>query len=290
MPDLCFETPATLPELAACLARAGEDTHLLGGGTDLLLRLPELKARGAVLIDLGGVQGLEGLEMAGNSIEIGANATYARIAEDARVRSRIPCLAAMAARVGSRQIRNRACLPGNLANASPGGDAIGTLLALDARVRVLDAAGRIRELAVDELVTGIGKTSLSRREAIVGVRIPVPRGPWSGYGKLGLAPRRELVIANVGLTVVFDLDETAREIQSARIVLGATAPKAHRVAEAEALCTGRVPSPELAEALAEVLRRDVAASIGNHPAFQHKLEDVRALAQDVLGSLFPSEP
>ncbi|HWQ11088.1 MAG TPA: hypothetical protein VN436_18345, partial [Holophaga sp.] len=84
------------------------------------------------------------------------------------------------------------------------------------------------------------------------------------------------------------LDGT-REIRDARIVLGATAPKAHRVAEAEALCAGRTPSPELAGILAEALRQDVAASIGSNPVFQHKLEDVRALAQDVLGSLFPSE-
>jgi carbon-monoxide dehydrogenase medium subunit len=284
MPEVRFETPANLQDLARCLAGAKEGARLLGGGTDLLLRLRELRRQGVTLVDTTGVAGLDGLEAAGGILRIGANVTYARIAGDPFIRERIPCLAAMAAQVGSPQIRNMARLPGNLANASPGGDAIGVLLALDAQVQAMDGTGRIRSLSVDELVTGVGRTSLAKDEAILEIRMVIPEGPWNGYGKIGLTPRREVVIANVGLTMVFRVEDGA--LRDARIVLASTSPRAHRCPEAEALCLGRVPSADLARALAEALRCDVASTIGDNPAFQHKLNDVQALALDVFGGIF----
>jgi xanthine dehydrogenase FAD-binding subunit len=289
MPELRFEMPSNLPELAECLAGAGDDTRLLGGGTDLLLQLPALRFQGTTLIDLSGMRELSEMRFEKDVLEIGANVTYARIAQDPFIRSRIPCLAAMAARIGSPQIRNCACLPGNLVNASPGGDAIGTILALDARVRLLNGAGAIRECAIDELVLGIGKTSLSRNEAIIGVRIPIPASPWNAYGKIGLTPRREVIIANVSLTMVFEITEPDRRIRAARMVLGSTSPRAHRVSSAEALCVDQVPSSELAREVAEALKRDVAGTIGANPAFQHKLNDVRGLALDLFHELFALE-
>ena len=195
----------------------------------------------------------------------------------------------MASQIGSVQIRNTACLPGNLANASPGGDSIGTLLALDARVLILDAKGATRQVGIDDLVLGIGKTSLARNEAIIGVRIPVPDSARNGFGKLGLAARRQVVIANVSLTMVFDYQESKRRIREARIVLGAAAPKAFRAAGAEALCRDRKPSEALAGELAECLRLQVQESIRGNPLFLHKLNDVQGLARDVLHTIFADQ-
>ena len=76
------------------------------------------------LIDLTGVAGLDRVQADGAWIHVGANVTYAQLADHPLVQADLPCLAQMAEQVGSAQIRNMARLPGNLANASPGGDAI----------------------------------------------------------------------------------------------------------------------------------------------------------------------
>jgi xanthine dehydrogenase FAD-binding subunit len=286
MASIRYEAPADLDALARCLAASGPDTCLLGGGTDLLPRFHGRIPAGTALIDLRSVQGLDRIEHLEGEIQLGANVTYTRLSEDPSIRRQLACLAEMASGVGSIQIRNAACLPGNLANASPGGDAIGTLLALDAQVLVLDSGGARRTVAIPELVLGIGRTSLARDEAIIGIRIPVPASPRNGFGKLGLGARREVVIANVSLTMVFDFREAEGVIAGARIVVGSAAPRAYRSPEAEDLCTGRPPSAALARELSDCLTRVVRASIGQNPLFAHKPSDVQGLALDVFQHIF----
>jgi len=281
-----YEAPTDLAALAQCLERSGPDTHLLGGGTDLLPRFHGRIPPGTTLVALCSVAGLARLEVAEGALHIGANVTYGRLSEDPFLRRHLPCLADMAAGVGSVQIRNTACLPGNLANASPGGDAIGALLALDASVLVLDARGNTRAVRIPELVLGVGRTSLVRTEAIVGVRIPVPASSRNGFGKLGLGARREVVIANVSVSMVFAFRETEGTIDGARIVVGSAAPKAYRSADAEALCLGRKPSAGLGGELAECLALQIRAAVGGNPVFAHKPDDMRGLARDVFHRIF----
>lgn len=286
MASIHYEAPTDLKALARCLAAAGPNTYLLGGGTDLLPRFHGRVPEGSTLIDLHAVQDLDRIEHQGNELHLGANVTYTLLSEDPFIRHHLGCLAEMASGVGSIQIRNTACLPGNLANASPGGDAIGTLLALDARVTVLDSGGSTRAVAIPDLVLGIGRTSLARDEAIIGIQVPVPESPRNGFGKLGLGARREVVIANVSLTMVFDFREAEGTIEAARIVVGSAAPRAYRSPEAEALCTGRAPSVSLARELSDCLTRSVRASIGQNPLFAHKPNDVQGLALDVFHRIF----
>lgn len=286
MPSIRYEMPSDLSALASCLGRADGNTFLLGGGTDLLPRFHGRVPAGTTLIDLRTVAGLDTLATEDGVLTLGANVTYTRIARDPFVRDALPCLAEMAAGVGSEQIRNAACLPGNLANASPGGDAIGVLMALDATALILGPDGSTRALSIPELVLGIGRTALSRQEAILGVRIPVPGRRRSGFGKLGLGARREVVIANVSLTLVFGFDESAGRIDTARIVVGSAAPTAYRAPEAESLCLGAEPSARLAEAFSDRLQAYVRESIGGNPLFAHKPHDVKGLALDLFHRVF----
>lgn len=284
MPSVRYEMPADLPALAACLEGADGNTFLLGGGTDLLPRFHGRVPAGTTLIDLRSVADLDALAVADGALHVGANVTYARLARDPFVRNALPCLAEMAAGVGSEQIRNTACLPGNLANASPGGDAIGVLMALDATALILKSDGSTRSVAIPELVLGIGRTSLTKQEAIIGIRIPLKGPRRSGFGKLGLGARREVVIANVSLTMV--LEETAGVIDAARIVVGSAAPTAYRAPEAESLCRGARPSANLAQALSIRLQDYVRESIHGNPLFAHKPDDVKGLAQDLFHRIF----
>jgi CO/xanthine dehydrogenase FAD-binding subunit len=290
MAGLTFKTPADLDQLVSCLAVADADTWLLGGGTDLVIRLRDRGITRGTLIDLTGVAGLDRIEADADWIGLGANVTYAQVADHPLVAAELPALAQMASQVGSTQIRNMARLPGNLANASPAGDAIANLMALEARVDVLDGRGETATRTVAEVVTGIGRTTLARDQAIVRIRVPRPGpGRRSAYGKLGLAARREVVIANVSLTLVVDFDPDRQVIRDARAVLGSAAPLAYHATRAEALLRGRRPGPALALELAEALRAHVEVSINGIEMFKHKLQDVQGLALDLFNRLFADE-
>jgi CO/xanthine dehydrogenase FAD-binding subunit len=286
MSSLAYKAPRTLDELVDCLAQADADTRLLGGGTDLVIQLRERGIRQGTLVDLTGVAGLDQVQEDGDWLRIGANVTYSDLMEHPRINALVPSLAQMAGQIGSAQVRNSARLPGNIANASPAGDSIATLLALGAEVELLDGRGARATRPVAEVVTGIGRTSLARDQAIVAVRIPRP-GPdaRSAYGKIGMGPRSEVVIANVSLTLALDFPPGGR-IREPRVALGSAAPVAFRARRAEALLDGREPSRELAEALAACLHQEVADSIKGNPIFLHKLNDIQGLALDVFGRLF----
>jgi len=287
MSNFAFQAPATVAELAGCLAEAGPGTRLLGGGTDLIIQLRERGIQDGTLIDLTRVAGLDTITLDGDTIKIGANVTYTDIAEHPLITGLVPCLGEMASQVGSLQIRNSARLPGNIANASPAGDSIATLMALEASVLILNGRGETCTRTIEAVVTGIGKTSLAPDEAILAVHLPRPRATQrSRYGKFGMGARSQVVIANVSLTLVVDYDPGRGLITGAQAVLGSAAPLAYHARQAEALLTGRRPTPELARELAETLRREVETSIKGIAMFMHKLNDIQGLALDLFAHLF----
>lgn len=113
-----FERPAGLPALRGLLARLGKEQRsftLAAGGTDLLPQLKQRQLAPQVVVSLNGVGELTGIELtADGTLRIGALTRLAEVAEHALVRQQQPALAAVAARVASPQIRNRATLGGNL--------------------------------------------------------------------------------------------------------------------------------------------------------------------------------
>jgi carbon-monoxide dehydrogenase medium subunit len=138
--------------------------------------------------------------------------------------------------IGSTQIQGRASLAGNLCNASPAADSVPALIAARATCVVAGANGR-REVPVESIVTGPGRTSLGRDELIVEFRLP-KRPPRSADAYLRFIPRTEMDIAVVGAGVSVTLDP-AGVCTDARLVLGAVAPTAVLVPEAAAALVGR---------------------------------------------------
>lgn len=172
------------------------DFLLLCGSTDVAVQLNDQKTVKG-LIDIGGLNELRAIEMAAESIHIGALATISEIMESAAVRTHLPLLIAASELFGSHQIRNLATLGGNIANASPAADLTAVLLVLDATLTLGSKQGR-REIALDELFCGYKCTKLDH-EMILGITIPLQEHQWY-YRKAGA--RERLNIAKVSLAVV----------------------------------------------------------------------------------------
>ena len=133
-------------------------------------------------------------------------------------------------------MQGRASLAGNLCNASPAADSVPALIAARATCVVVGSNGK-REVPVEAICTGPGRTSLARDEFIIEFRLP-KRAPRSADAYLRFIPRTEMDIAVVGAAVDVTLDASG-VCTDARIVLGAVAPTAVLVPDAAAALIGR---------------------------------------------------
>ena len=163
-----FFAPRTLDELIA-LRAAHPAAPLLAGGTDLgLLFSKERKAFPSIL-SVAGVEELRRLETREDEIEIGAAVTYTRALPV--LDAEYPGMGELIRRIGSRQIRNLGTIGGNIGNASPIGDTLPWLIALDATL-VLRGPGGAREMPVESFFLGYRETDLGPGEVIASVRVP----------------------------------------------------------------------------------------------------------------------
>ncbi len=239
-----YRSPGTVKEAVELLAAHNGAAHVLAGGTDLLVKLRAGMTAPQLVVDLKAIPQLRGIAADARGFRIGAATSCAEIGEHAVLGAAWPGVVEALQLIGSTQIQGRATAGGNLCNASPAADSVPAMIAAGAVCEVAGPGGE-REVPVENIVTGPGKTSLARGEFVVGFRLPKPR-PHSGDAYLRLIPRTEMDIAVVGVGVALALDE-AGVCTHARVGLGAVAPTPLLVAEgAKALIGTRVDAAALA--------------------------------------------
>jgi CO/xanthine dehydrogenase FAD-binding subunit len=188
-------TPSTLDD-ALQLKAQHSDAWAIQGGTDVMVALNFDRARPAELLNLNEVAELRGWSREDGTLRLGAGLTYAEI-EHGPLREVVPALAEASRTVGSPQIRNRGTIGGNLATASPAGDAIPPLVVEGAEVECASIRGT-RRVPVAEFVTGVKRNALEPDELITAVYLR-PSGAPQTFMKIG--PRNAMVIAVVSLAV-----------------------------------------------------------------------------------------
>jgi xanthine dehydrogenase small subunit len=245
-----FHAPRTLAEAASLRARR-PDALLLAGGTDLGLRVSRQRERLDEIIHLGRVAELNVLEERSGALAIGAAVTYARAF--ALLTARFPQLRTYLTRFGSRQIRNMGTIGGNLGTASPIGDFLPVLLALDATVTLHSAARGSRTVPANAFFTGYRKTVLAPDELIVAVAIPVPAAG-TVFHVDKISKRRDQDISS--LCGAYRLTLDAGVVRDVRIAFGGLAATPLRAAGAEAALLGRAFTEPACEAAVATLAGD----------------------------------
>jgi CO/xanthine dehydrogenase FAD-binding subunit len=233
---LAYTAPTSVEEAVRALAGASGTAKVLSGGTDLLVQLRSGRLKADLIVDTKKIPGIAGIREEGGGFVIGAATSGAQIGEHERLGEAWPGVVEAANLIGSTQIQGRASLAGNLCNASPAADSVPALIAGRATCVVAGSNGR-REVPVESICTGPGRTSLKPDEFIVEFRLP-KRPPRSSDAYLRFIPRTEMDIAVVGAGVNLTLDP-AGVITDARLVLGAVAPTAVIVTEATTALKGR---------------------------------------------------
>jgi carbon-monoxide dehydrogenase medium subunit len=167
----------SVAEACALLGQHGEDARLLAGGQSLLPAMNLRLASPALLIDIGRIAGLDGIEIRGDMLRIGALARHATVLRDATVARHVPLLTEALRHVAHPAIRSRGTIGGNLAHADPASELPACMLALDAMLEATSPGG-VRLIAASAFFTGLFQTDLAPDEMLTAVEIPLPCGPW----------------------------------------------------------------------------------------------------------------
>lgn len=240
-----FLRPASLKELFAAMADHPE-ARLIAGATELGLDISKRFQKFETLISIEAVPELIEINCTKNEWHIGAAVTLTRINES--LGEEFPEIADMLYLFGSRQIRNRATMGGNLVTASPIGDSAPVLLALDARV-VLASAKAERVLPIEEFFVAYRKTALQSGEILKSIVIPrivdlvrhgtdSPRRARSRRKFYKVSKRREMDISTVAACFSIQFDKSGL-ISNARLAFGGVAAMPTRAKKTERALIGK---------------------------------------------------
>lgn len=216
-----YHTPKSFADAAAIAATTSGTLRFLAGGTDVLVQMRAGMVQPDDLIDLKHIPGVDKIERtAEGGWKIGVAVPGIVLGGHADLVRDWPGVVEGMNLVGSTQVQGRATLAGNLCNGSPAADSVPGLIAAGAVVTVTGPAGT-RDIPVEQVPAGPGKTTLAKGEVISAITLP-PRGKNGGDAYLRFIPRTEMDIAVVGCAVSLRLD--GDKVVEARVALGAVAP------------------------------------------------------------------
>lgn len=221
MTDIRYLAPRTLDEAISAYAAAGSAARILAGGTDLLVQMRSGAVRPGLIVDIKKIAEMTAIEQtADGGFRIGAAVSGMELHDHPKFGKVWPGVLEGINLIGSKQVQGRASAGGNLCNSSPAGDGVPGLVAAGAIATIQGPNGR-RELPVEQVPAGPGKTNLKPGEILVSFTLP-PRPPGSSDAYLRMIPRTEMDIAVVGCGV--SLTIKGGVVTAARVALGAVAP------------------------------------------------------------------
>lgn len=229
--------PDTICKAVELLNKYKKDAEILAGGTDLTVRLKKEK-REKTIIDIKNISELNQIKIENDKyIEIGSIVTIDNIESYFDKADGYKALSNACSYLGSKQIRNRATIGGNICNASPAADTIGPLLCLDAVLRFESIDGE-RDVKIEEWLSQCTSKTYSKMEILKSIMLPKNADNKIGiYEKYSF--RKSMELALVSVAIVCEINRKNKIIKDMKIGLGAVAPIHMRAKNAEKLLIGK---------------------------------------------------
>ncbi len=229
--------PDTLGTALAQWAGAPPGSRLVAGATDTLPWARQGRA-GDVhvphLIDVSKVAELQGYEISGGRVRLGAGLVLQRFLDDETLKAHLPCMPFCAVWFADDQIREQATLAGNIVNASPAADGTPPMIAMNGTIelaRLEDGEITRRTLPLTQFVTGPGATMRGDDEIVTAVECDSMTGYGGSFEKVG--QRRSLVIATVCTACLVKPSPDKMSFQDVRLAIGGIGPVPLRLTHIE---------------------------------------------------------
>jgi carbon-monoxide dehydrogenase medium subunit len=249
MREFEYLRPETVEEAVAFRRKHEGSSVLLNGGTDIVIQLRDHLIAPEFVIDIKHIPGLKKLSFnKKDGLYIGACVTMNELGDNEDVKKYYPFLREAAVSVGSKQVRHRATLIGNIVNASPLCDTGTPLYVCEAKVCIAGIEGE-REVPISEFITFVRKTTLQPYEVVVGIKVPYIEGAQGIFSKV--SRRKEVDLSTICATVL-------KVGEGYRIAFGAVAPTPIRLSGTETLLYGKQLTSELIDEAAKLARTEVS--------------------------------
>ncbi len=274
-PAFDYTKPASLDEVFGLLAAHGDGARLLAGGQTLLATLNMRLSEPSMLIDLGGIEALQGMSVQGNGagqrLRIGALVTHSEIEASALVAQHAPLLALAAPHIAHRAIRNLGTWGGSIAYADPAAEWPACLAALEGVVVVRGANGE-RRIAAHDFFIDLYTTALAAGEVVTACELPL-RQPADVFVFDELA-RRHGDYAIVGLALAARRGGDGGGMQRVRLAFLGVGSTPLRAVRTEAALEGRA----LSSAVLDAAMITLAAELNPMPDLTNSAATKRHLA------------
>ncbi|MPZ57677.1 MAG: xanthine dehydrogenase family protein subunit M [Rhizobiales bacterium] len=223
-------TKARSVEHAVELAGRDGEARILAGGQSLIATLNMRLSRPTLLVDINGLDGLDGLALKDGAVEIGALVRHAQAGRSDIIAKNAPLIAKAIPHIGHPAIRNRGTIGGSIAFADPAAELPACLVALGGEVVIAGGRGE-RTVKADDFFTGLFETELGSDDVLKAIRVPAANAATRiGFAELA---RRHGDYALVGLAAAARAEgDGLADIRLAYFGVGATPVRA-RKAEAE---------------------------------------------------------
>lgn len=254
MRDFDLVMPKTLPDALDALSMKDASVQPIAGGTDVVVDVRSRRAMPDVLVALNHIAELQGITSENGKIRLGARTTITELLHNPMILEHAD-IARLAAEVfANPMVRNLATVGGNICSASPAGDIITPLLALDVEIELVSKNG-VRTIRLEDFLIGPRKT-IRRPDELIRALHFARVGPHSGHAfyKLGLRQADAISIVNVAVV----LEREGERVREVRIALGAVAPKPIRAREAESILRGQIFNESVARKVAQLASSESA--------------------------------
>ena len=259
--------------LEAVLSLLGETWKPFAGGTDLMVLFEAGKLQHKTFVSIWGLPELKGIEVAPESVTLGALTTYTEVQRHPVLRSEFPLLAQAASETGGIATQNRGTLGGNIVNASPAADSPPALLVYDAELELISTSGS-RWVPYRTFHTGYKQMVLRPDELVARIRLPRRREPWKHYYRK-VGTRRAQAISKVCFAAAAQMQ--GDRIADIRIALGSVAPTVIRCYQTEEALKR---DPRDIAAAREALSREIAPIDDIRSTLDYRLRVAMNLLQE----------
>ena len=278
-----YYAPRSLGDAVKYLSAHKDDVKILSGGQSLLPLMKMRLSKPAYVLDIGRIDGLDGIAEEGNSLILGALVTHNQIEDSALLKAKCPLLPQTATTIADVQVRNRGTIGGSVAHADPAGDVPAAIVALEAEIKIAGPNGE-RWVKCDDFFLGLLMSVLEPDEVVTAVKVPVTGADKTAY--LKAAPRSS-GFAVVGVAVRLTMDNQSVCSRAAIGITGVT-DKAYRPERVEQMLTGKKLDTALIQQAAKEATRniEVIEDINGSAEYRKHLTEVyveRAIQEALAG-------
>lgn len=233
-----YRAPTSLAEAVDILRQRGEEAKVMAGGQSLIPLLKLRFAQPALVVDIGRLPNLAGVERADGHLRIGALTRHAAVERDAELRKICPILPEAAHWIADPLVRNQGTVGGSVCHADPQGDWGGVMLALNADFIAHSESGE-RVIHAADFFQGPFTTALRPDEVLTEIRVPVASHSGGAYNKL---ERKVGDFATVAVAVQVEMN--GNRIAKAGVGLTSVGDRNLKAHDAEKALAGKEPTDE----------------------------------------------